>query len=75
MSNGIVGTLVVRAWVEPDAGSQGLRARVLAVSGQDADLREIGVATGMPAILGLVEEALRALAPFDDGTERNRPAP
>ena len=61
-----VGTLVVRAWVEPDAGPKGLRARVLAITGHEADMQEVGVAAGLPAILELVEEALRTAVPIEE---------
>jgi len=61
-----VGTLVVRVWVEPDAGPKGLRARVLAITGHEADMQEVGVAAGLPAILELIEEALRAAVPIEE---------
>lgn len=64
--NRSVGTVVVRAWVEPNAGPKGLRARVLAITGQDSDLQELGVAAGLPAILALVEKALHTAVPHGD---------
>jgi hypothetical protein len=56
---GTVGALVVRAWVEPGGGPGGIRARVLAINGPESKMHELGVATGMPAILELVEQGLR----------------
>lgn len=44
----------------------GLRARVLAITGQDSDMQELGVAAGLPAILALVEKALRTVVPLGD---------
>ncbi len=64
-----MGTLVVRAWVEPDAGPKGVRARILAITGQDGDMQELGVAAGLSAILELVGEALRTVVPIGDGQE------
>jgi hypothetical protein len=64
-----VGALVVRAWVEPEAGPTGLRARVLAITGPGSDMREVGVAAGLPAILELVEEALRTVVPIGDAAD------
>jgi hypothetical protein len=65
----VVGAVVVRAWVEPEAGPKGLRARVLAITGHEADMQEVGVAAGLPAILELVEEALRAAVPMADALD------
>jgi hypothetical protein len=65
-----VASVIVRAWVEPDAGPKGLRARVLTIAGQDAGLQEVdGAAAGLPAILELVEEALRTVFPIVDGEQ------
>jgi hypothetical protein len=61
--------VVVRAWVEPEAGPKSLRARVLAITGHDADMQEVGVAAGLPAILALVEEAIRAAVPIGDAMD------
>jgi hypothetical protein len=52
--------------MEPDAGPKGLRARVLAIAGHEADMQEVGVAAGLPAILELVEQALRTVVPLGD---------
>jgi hypothetical protein len=57
---------VVRAWAEPGTGPQSLRARVLAISGPDSEMHELGVAAGMAAILELVADGLQAVLP-DDG--------
>jgi hypothetical protein len=67
-----MGTLVVRAWVEPHDGTKGLRARVLAISGQYSDTEEVGVAAGLPAILVLVEEGLRTVVPIGDEPDNIR---
>jgi hypothetical protein len=69
--NTAVGAVVVRAWVEPEAGPKGLRARVLAITGHEADMQEVGVAAGLSAILELVEEALRTVVPIGDAPDRN----
>lgn len=65
--------MIVRAWVEPDAGPNGLRAKVLVITGKDADVREVdGAVAGLAAILDLVEEALRSAFPVAGGNERRR---
>jgi hypothetical protein len=65
-----VASVIVRAWVEPDAGPKGLRARVLTITGQAAGLEEVnGAAAGIPAILELVEEALRTVFPIANGEQ------
>ena len=56
---GTVGTVVIRAWVEADGGPGEIRARVLAISGPEAEMQNLGAAAGMPAILKLVDQGLR----------------
>jgi hypothetical protein len=61
-----MGTLVVRAWAESGSGSGQVRARVLAISGPDAQMEEIGVAAGMDSILELIADGLeQVLLPGD----------
>ena len=61
-----MGTLVVRAWVESGSGSDQVRARVLAISGPDAQMQEIGVAVGIDSILELIADGLeQVLSPGD----------
>jgi hypothetical protein len=61
-----VGTLVVRAWAGPESGAQRIRARVLAITGPEAETREVGAAAGVAAILDLVAEGLRTVLPGED---------
>jgi hypothetical protein len=60
-------TLIVRAWIEPDAGPKGLRARVQAISGPASELQELGAAAGLPEIIDLVEQGLRGILPLENG--------
>ena len=53
-----LGTVVVRAWVEPGGTASDVRARVLIVTGPEGDLRELGVAAGLDEVLELVSEGL-----------------
>ena len=62
-----LGTLVVRAWIEPDAGPKGLRARVQAISGPGSEMQELGAASGLPDIIDLVEQGLRSILPLENG--------
>jgi hypothetical protein len=55
---GQLGTVVVRAWVEPGGNPDDVRARVLIITSPGADLRELGVAAGMDEVLALVSEGL-----------------
>ena len=56
---------MVRAWAEPGTGPHGVRARVLAITGPESEMQELGVAAGVPAILELVEEGLRTVLPVE----------
>jgi hypothetical protein len=60
------GTLIVRAWIEPDAGPKGLRARVQAISGTGSEMQELGAAAGLPDIIDLVEQGLRDILMLQD---------
>jgi len=60
-SGGLLGTVVVRAWVEPEGTVSDLRARVLVVRSTRDELEEIGVAAGFDAVLALVSEGLRSV--------------
>lgn len=61
-----MGTLVVRAWAESGSGADQVRARVLAISGPDAQMQEIGVAAGIDSILELIADGLeQVLSPGD----------
>jgi hypothetical protein len=53
-----LGTVVVRAWVEPGHAVADIRARVLLVAGREAELQEVGVAAGLDEVVSLVVEAL-----------------
>ena len=59
---GQLGTLVVRAWVEPGGSPADVRARVLIITGPGADMRELGVAAGLDEVLELVSEGLVSVA-------------
>ena len=63
------GTLIVRAWIEPDAGPKGLRARVQAISGTGSEMQELGAAAGLPDIIDLVELGLRNILPLEDSDD------
>ena len=60
-SGGLLGTVVVRAWIEAGAGTEDVWARVLVVRGTEAELQEVGVAAGLDAVLSLVSEGLHAV--------------
>jgi hypothetical protein len=60
------GAIIVRAWLEPDAGPKGVRARVQTISGPRSEMQELGVAAGLPAIIDLVELGLRSILPLED---------
>jgi hypothetical protein len=62
-----VGSLVIRAWVEPGAAPHNIRARVLAIRGPESEVQELGVAAGTAAILELVEEGLKTVLPVAHG--------
>lgn len=64
-----MGTLVVRAWAESGSAAGAVRARVLIISGPEAEAREIGVAAGMGSILDLVADGLRQGLSLADGTD------
>ena len=57
-----LGTVVVRAWVEPGGSPTDVRARVLIITGPGGDLRELGVAAGLDEVLELVSEGLVSVA-------------
>ena len=57
-----LGTVVVRAWVDPGGSPTDVRARVLIITGPDADMRELGVAAGLDEVLELVSEGLESVA-------------
>jgi hypothetical protein len=57
-----LGTVVVRAWVEPGASPSDVRARVLIIEGPGADMRELGAAAGLDEVLELVSEGLVSVA-------------
>jgi hypothetical protein len=65
-AGGTTGTLIVRAWIEPDAGPKGLRARVQAISGPGSEMQELGVAAGLQDIIDLVQVGLRRIFPVED---------
>ncbi len=60
-TSGLLGTVVVRAWIEAGDEAEDVRARVLVVRGTQAELQEIGVAAGIDAVLSLVSEGLHAV--------------
>lgn len=70
-SNTRMETLLVRAWAEPGAGRNGIRARVLAIKGPESETQEVGAAVGLIAILELVAEGLRIIVPVDEDDEFN----
>lgn len=59
--SGRLGTVVVRAWVEPGQDVSDVRARVLFVGDPTVEMEEVGVAAGLDEVLSLVAEALSAL--------------
>lgn len=59
--SGLLGTVVVRAWLEPDSTVSEVRARVLVIHGVEAELHEAGMAAGLDAVLELISEALRVV--------------
>jgi hypothetical protein len=65
-AGGTTGTLIVRAWIEPDAGPKGPRARVQAIIGPGSELQELGAAAGLPDIIDLVELGLRSILTLED---------
>jgi hypothetical protein len=54
----LLGTVIVRFWVESGSPPTDVRARVLVVRGADAELQEIGIGAGVDAVLSLVSEGL-----------------
>jgi hypothetical protein len=56
-----IGTVVVRAWVEPGSPAEDVRARVLVVRGAHAETDEIGAAAGLDEVLTLVSDALASI--------------
>ena len=64
-----MGTLVVRAWAESGSAPGAVRARVLIISGPDAQVREIGVAAGVDSILRLVADGLQQGLSLAEGTD------
>jgi hypothetical protein len=64
-----MGTLVVRAWAESGSSPSAVRARVLVISGPDAQVREIGVAAGVESILELVADGLEQGLSLAEGTD------
>jgi hypothetical protein len=56
-----LGSVVVRAWVEPDAPARDVRARVLLIREPDAVPQEIGVGAGIDQVLELVSDAVLSL--------------
>jgi hypothetical protein len=56
-----LGTVVVRAWVEPGGDVADVRARVLFVGGRAEEMTEVGVAAGLDEVVGLVVEALSTM--------------
>jgi hypothetical protein len=61
-----MGTLVVRAWAESGSGGDQVRARVLAISGPDAQMQELGVAAGIDSILELIADGLEQVLSTGD---------
>jgi hypothetical protein len=58
---GLLGTVVVRAWLEPGNTVEDVRARVLVVRSTDSEFREVGVAAGLDAVLALVSQGLHSV--------------
>lgn len=56
-----LGTVVIRAWVEPGHQVADVRARVLFVGERAEEMTEVGVAAGLDEVVGLVIEALSSL--------------
>jgi hypothetical protein len=61
-TTGRLGTVVVRAWVEPGRDVADVRARVLFVGGRAEEMTEVGVAAGLDDVVSLVVEALSAMS-------------
>lgn len=57
-----IGTVVIRAWVEPDGTAGEVRARVLVIHGTAAETDEVGAAAGLDQVLTLVSDALTSIA-------------
>ncbi|MGO4362958.1 hypothetical protein [Terrabacter sp. RAF57] len=56
------GTVVVRAWLEPESTIRDIRARVLVIRGTAAETDEVGAAAGIDEVLTLVSDALALIA-------------
>jgi hypothetical protein len=61
-TTGRLGTVVVRAWVEPGRDVADVRARVLFVGGRAEEMTEVGVAAGHDHGLTHGVEALAAMS-------------
>ena len=58
----LIGTVVVRAWYEPESSAGQVRARVLVIRGAHAESDEVGAAAGLDGVLSLVSDALASIA-------------
>jgi hypothetical protein len=67
-SGGLLGTVVVRAWLEPGSTVEDVRARVLVVRSTDTEFQEVGVAAGLDAVLTLVSQGLHSFGDDDCGS-------
>lgn len=62
----VLGTVVIRAWIEPYADARDVRARVLLIREFDVAPQEVGVAAGLDQLLALVSKAVLALNGYPD---------
>jgi hypothetical protein len=65
MTGGLLGTVVVRAWLEPGCAVEDVRARVLVVTSTNSEFHEVGVAAGLEAVLALVSQGLHSVGGED----------